>query len=129
MNLRILVPLFHILFVVPVFLFVAYQKAATPLPMYYVFNILAALIFVYHTYKAYMRMQDNSPYVWVNLIHIVVIAPLLAYIGFKEKEAARAAYEVLAMVAFGALGYHLMNIVMYLQVRNSGIAGGSGVQL
>ncbi len=113
MNATILRALFHILFVVPVFLYVAIQRSATPAPMYYVLLLLAALIFIYHASKAFMRMQDGSPYVWVNLLHIMVIAPLLAYIGLREKDTPRAAYELLAMLGFAALGYHLMNIVRY----------------
>ncbi len=110
--------MFHILFVVPVFLYVAIQKAATPLPLYYVFLLLAVIILLYHTYKAYIRFQENSPYVWVNMLHILIVVPLLAYIGFKEKDTPRGAYELLALTAFGAFGYHLMRMILYLQVRD-----------
>lgn len=116
MNPRILLPLFHILFVVPVFLYVAISRAGTAIPMYYALLILAALIFIYHGYRAFTRMQDGSPYVWVNLMHLMVIAPLLAYIGLRERTTPRAAYELLALLGFAALGYNLMNIVKYSMV-------------
>jgi hypothetical protein len=117
MNPRLLIPLFHILFVVPVFLYVAYSRAATPMPLYWVFLILAAVIFVFHSYKAFVRLQEGSPYVWVNILHVLLVAPLLAYIGLREKATPRAAYELLALVGFGALGYHLANTIIYLNVR------------
>jgi 4-hydroxybenzoate polyprenyltransferase len=117
MNPRILVPLFHIAFVVPLFLFVAYQRAATPAPMYWIFLILAAIIFIYHAYKAVMRLQEGSPYAWVNVFHVVVVAPLLAYIGLRERATPRAAYEILTILAFGTLGYHISNAVAYTALR------------
>jgi len=113
MNKNVLMALFHILLIVPVFLYVAIKRSATPSAMYYVLLLFAALIFIYHTSRAFMRMQDGSPYVWVNLLHIMLIAPLLAYIGLREKDTPRAAYELLAMVGFAALGYHAMNLVKY----------------
>jgi hypothetical protein len=110
MNPAILTSLFHILIVVPVFLYVALSRASTVMPMYYVLLVVAALIFIYHGYRAVMRFQDGSPYVWVNLIHLLFIAPLLAYIGLREKTTPRAAYEMLAMLSFAALGYHMLSM-------------------
>jgi hypothetical protein len=111
MNSHIITSLFHIFFVVPVFLYVALSRAGTVMPMYYVLLALAALILIYHSYRAVMRFREGSPYVWVNLIHIMFVAPLLAYIGLREKTTPRAAYEMLAMLGFAGLGYHMLSMV------------------
>lgn len=48
---------------------------------------------------------------WVNLIHIGLIAPLLFWIGYYKKDTSRAAFEMLLLLAFAALGYNLKSLV------------------
>ena len=55
-------------------------------------------------------MGDSS--LWVNLIHMLVVAPLLLWIGYYGKETSRAAYELLLMTGFAALGYHLYSLAL-----------------
>ena len=54
--------------------------------------------------------------VWVNLIHMLYVAPLLIYIGYYEKDTPRYAYELLALVGFAALGYHTYQLVVSMNV-------------
>jgi len=51
------------------------------------------------------------------VIHVLLIAPLLLYIGYHQKETPRQAYEMLLLLAFGALGYHLFSLVRMLDIR------------
>ena len=62
-----------------------------------------------------MRWRAHSSAVWINLIHVLTVAPLLIYIGSRGYDTPRWAYEVLAMLSFAALGYHLYSIVTSLQ--------------
>jgi len=57
-------------------------------------------------------MGDSS--LWVNLIHMLVVAPLLLWIGYYGKETSRAAYELLLMTGFAALGYHLYSLALQI---------------
>jgi hypothetical protein len=43
---------------------------------------------------------------WVNLIHILIVGPLLVYIGYNREKTARLYFELLLMLAFAAIGYH-----------------------
>lgn len=54
--------------------------------------------------------------IWVNLIHMLYVAPLLIYIGYREKFTPRYAYELLALIAFAALGYHTYNLILSMNV-------------
>jgi hypothetical protein len=56
-------------------------------------------------------------YSWVNAIHALLIGPLLFYIGYNKKNTPRFAYELLLIMAFGALGYHLLYLVRMLEVH------------
>lgn len=42
---------------------------------------------------------------------MLLIGPLLIYIGYNETLTPRAGYELLALAGFGALGYHLYHLV------------------
>ena len=48
---------------------------------------------------------------WINLIHVFYIAPLLIFVGYNEKETPRYGYELMALVGFAALGYHMYSLV------------------
>lgn len=115
MNPHFVLSLFHLLLVVPLFLFIGFQRADTPQWVYYAIASIGAVIFVFHAFKLFLRLQANSTYAWVNAIHVVLVAPLLLYIGYHQKETPRTAYELLLMLAFGALGYHLYSLVKMLQ--------------
>ena len=112
MDPHILVSLFHIFAVVPFFLYVAFMRSAVSTYIFTAMLVLGVGIGLYHGYKALRRYQIQSPYLWVNLIHVFYVAPLLIYIGYYEKTTPRPAFELLAMIGFAALGYHLYSLVL-----------------
>jgi hypothetical protein len=46
------------------------------------------------------------------LIHVLLVAPLLFWIGYYKKETTRQAYEMLLLLAFAAGGYNLYNLIV-----------------
>lgn len=116
MDSHLLLALFHIFAVVPLFLYVALSRANTATPVYGLLLVLGAVILLYHAYKAWNRFLAGSSMMWVNLIHVFYIAPLLLYIGYREKNTPRYAYELLALVAFAALGYHTYHLIVSMNV-------------
>jgi hypothetical protein len=50
-------------------------------------------------------MQEGKGY-WVNLIHIILVGPLLVYIGYHGVKTARLYFELLMLLGFAAIGYH-----------------------
>ncbi len=114
MDSHIILALFHLLLIVPFFLYVGLQRSATPPIEYTVLLTLGVILLLYHGYKSWIRYSAASPYLYVNLIHSVLLAPLLIYIGAKGRDAPRWAYEVLLMFAFAAGGYHLYSLVQQM---------------
>lgn len=115
MDPHLLIAVFHIALVVPLFLYVGFQRAATPEWLYNTLFGLGIIVLVYHAIKAIARIAAKSPSAWVNLIHAGLIAPLMIYIGYLGKKTQRPAYELLLIAGFGALGYHLKNLIVLTQ--------------
>lgn len=112
MNTHLLIAIFHVLVVAPFFLYVGFQRAATPEWLYNVIFGLGLILAVYHGAKGILRLYAKSSSAWINLFHAALIAPLLIWIGYYGKKTERPAYELLIMAGFAALGYHLKSILL-----------------
>lgn len=119
MNGHIALSLFHILIVVPFLLYVAFVRGQLMPWIFTVLQSLGILILVYHSYKIIIKWKAKSLSVWINILHVATVAPLLLFIGSKGYDTPRWAFEVLAMLGFAALGYHLYSIV--LEIKDIGI--------
>lgn len=115
MDKYLLVTVMHLVVIVPLFLFVGFNRAATPDWVYNVLLGTGLLVGVYHGMKAVTRLAAKSPFAWVNLIHVLLIAPLLLWIGYHGKKTERPAYDMLLLAAFGALGFHLYRLIVTSQ--------------
>jgi hypothetical protein len=113
---HMILALFHILFVAPLFFVIAFFRSEMPVWAFRTLFVLGLFILVYHGYKFFLKLSQNSMSAWINAIHILLFAPLLIYIGLEQKETPRAAYELCIMVGFAALGYHLYNLTHMLHV-------------
>ena len=117
MNSHVILSIAHITLVVPLFLYVAFMRAATPDWLYWVLFAVGLIVLIVHSAKAAYRYISGSTYLWVNLLHVLLIAPLLIYIGYYGKKTPRPAYELLAMAGFAAAGYHIYSILLQVQVH------------
>jgi hypothetical protein len=106
--------LFHVLVVTSLFLYVGFTRADTPSFVYTSLFAIGCVILVYHGYKLFLRLTNKSSSAWVNAIHIILIAPLLLYIGYHKKNTPRTAYELMLLLGFSAGGYHLFSMVKQL---------------
>lgn len=116
-DLHFLLSVFHLLIIAPLLLFVGFQRSATPRWLYTVLLSLGALLFVYHGGRALTRWQARSARTWVNLLHVIAVAPLFVYIGYLGDGTPRAAYELLLILAWGMVGYHLFQLVRLLEAH------------
>lgn len=106
MNLRIFVHLFHILIVGGLFIYVAINREDNYKQIFTVLFYLGIIIILYHIYKVYIYLNIDKS-IWVNLIHICIIGPLLVYIGYNGDQTTRKFYELLLMLGFASIGYHM----------------------
>ena len=109
--------IFHILLVVPFFLYIGLVRAATPDWVYLAVFAMGIIILLYHGFRLVTRLRSGSSYAWVNAIHVLFVAPLLIYIGYHKKETPRTAYELLLLLGFGAGGYHVFSLVKLLEAH------------
>jgi hypothetical protein len=111
-----LINLLHIFVIVPLlFCLYFYKDSLTPT----ICNIIIAIAIAgmgYHLYRLVKNSESDKMQEWkmtINVIHIMLIFPLLIYIGLKCKEAKRYYYELLLILIFASLGYNMYNFVMY----------------
>ena len=110
-DIHILISIFHIFIVVPFFLYIGLQRNALDDFVYDICLGLGIVLLLYHAYRSYVRILASSPNAWRNLLHVLIVAPILLYLGRKRKDAHRAGYDMLLLVAFGALGFHLYSLI------------------
>lgn len=105
MNSETLVHLFHILIVGSLFLYVGIERTNIPTFMFPLLLGLGVIVILYHIFKVYTYMKLGKGY-WVNLIHILLVGPVLVYIGYNGEKTQRLYFELLLMLGFAAIGYH-----------------------
>ena len=71
-NQRILVNLFHIFLVAPLFAYIGYNKSKTPSSIFTFLAFVAGFVILYHAYRYY-----NTTW-WINLMHVFIGASMLA---------------------------------------------------
>jgi hypothetical protein len=116
MDYHFILSVFHIIFVVPLLLYIGFFRSSIPIWAFNSILVLGLVILAYHGFKLFLRLSHRSNYSWVNMLHIFTIAPLLIYIGYNKKDTPRFAYELSIMLAFAAGGYHIYSIVNHLDI-------------
>jgi hypothetical protein len=97
--------LFHVLFVAPLLIFVGIRGSEAPTWMYGLLAILVVGMLVYHGYRAFSKWAAGKS-AWVNLIHLLLVIPVLAWIAVHQQKTPRYVFEIALMLGFAALGYH-----------------------
>ena len=99
------VHLFHVIIIGGLFLYVGIHRTNIPAFMFPLLLGLGVIVILYHMFKVYTYMKQGKGY-WVNLIHILLVGPLLLYIGYNGEKTPRLYFELLLMLGFAAIGYH-----------------------
>ena len=99
------VHLFHVIIIGGLFLYVGIHRTNIPAFMFPLLLGLGVIVILYHIFKVYTYMKLGKGY-WVNLIHILLVGPVLVYIGYNGEKTQRLYFELLLMLGFAAIGYH-----------------------
>lgn len=105
MDSHAFVHLFHVLIVGGLFLYVGINRDKIPDYIFPILFYLGIIIFFYHLYKVYGYLNIGKS-IWVNLIHIILVGPLLVYIGYNRENTSHKYFELLLMLGFASIGYH-----------------------
>ena len=101
-----LVHLFHVLIVGSLFVYVGINREKISSILFSILFYLGFIIILYHLYKIKIYLTAGKE-IWVNLIHVLIVGPLLIYIGYYGEKTARKFFELLLMLGFASIGYHL----------------------
>ena len=102
----ILLHLIHIFLISTLFIYVGIYKTSIPKWIYPFLLILGIILIPYQSYKGYIYYKNGKNYYWNNLIHILLIGPLLIWIGLEKEKSSSYAFNFLMMFGFASLGYH-----------------------
>lgn len=92
---------FHIILVYAFLMYIGLKRNKTPIWIYHLMIIIGITLIIYHVYRLLTKgLQDP---LW-NYLHIIIFAPLLIYIGYKQKKTSRVYYDLILTLAFGSLG-------------------------
>ena len=117
MDSHVVLAVFHLIIIVPFLLFIGFKRADTPHWIYMALFAMGMIILLYHSFRLFTRLRSGSSNAWINAIHVLLVAPLLLYIGYHKKETPRSAYELLLLLAFSAGGYHTFSLVRLLDTH------------
>lgn len=95
------VHLAHILLFSTLLGYIGIMQSKMPKFLYPVILSIGAFVVLYHIYKSIFKKDA-----WINYIHILIVGPILVYIGVKKEETPRKVFELVLMLAFASLGYH-----------------------
>ena len=97
----VIVHLFHIIFVGGLFLYLGVRKNAAPSWMYPALVFLGASIIIAHG----LKLLKNR-YSLISWFHVLIVAPLVIYIGLTGPHAPQLAYQFIIAAGVLAIGDH-----------------------
>ena len=97
-----IIQLFHILIVASLFIYIGTARTNISDSLFSIILGVGVIVVFYHSYKVYV----NPDRAWLYLIHVLIIGPLLIYIGHTGKNTERKYFELLLLLAFATLGYN-----------------------
>ena len=83
---------FHVLVVSPFFLYVAFVRGQLMPWVFTVLQVMGLLVLLFHTYRIITRWKGQGLTVWVNILHVLAVAPILLYIGCMGYDTPRWAF-------------------------------------
>jgi uncharacterized membrane protein len=97
----VIVHVFHILFVGGLFLYLGIRKNAAPLWLYTAIIFLGIAIIIAHGLKLLKNAHSL-----VSWFHVLIVAPLVIYIGRTGPHASDIAYNLIMLEGIIAISYH-----------------------
>ena len=101
-----LVHLLHVVVIAPLLFALAYYGPRTPAPVFPALVATGAVVLLYHLYLGYKKFKAGSPWLWVNAVHVLVVAPLLIWIGVHQEKTHPRVFQGLAVLTAAMLVYH-----------------------
>ena len=101
-----LVSIIHVFIIVPFLLYCVSKGNSMSLYIKYALQLFGAYVMLFHGYKILTNSFTFSVIRIINWFHLVIIGPLLLYIGYSAPNTGAKYYDYLAIVSYSALVYH-----------------------
>jgi len=91
----------HVFVLAPLFVYVGLKAEKTPNIIFMVFLVVGIVVALYHSYRIFVTYKSVGlvPYIYINLVHILLVAPLLVYVGMKKVKTEKIIYKALIVFA------------------------------
>lgn len=105
MNTELLIYTSHIFLFGPLLIYIGNNYGENiPNALFNLLLIIGIGMMIYHSYLVYKNGFSSG---FIYLLHAVLFAPVLIYVGFMKKKSFWGAYSLLMIIGFAAIGYHL----------------------
>ena len=106
MYIQNLVSIIHVFIIVPFLLYCVSKGNSMSLYIKYALQLFGAYVILFHGYKILTNPFTFSVIRIINWFHLLIIGPLLLYIGYTVPNTGAKYYDYLAIIAYAALIYH-----------------------
>jgi hypothetical protein len=103
----------HVFIIVPLLLWIYSRRGGLPENFCKVCLLIVAFAAGYHLYMLKNLTEKTMWKNWIYLLHILLVFPILAWVLYQCNKASRKWYEMILLLAFSALGYHVYNWTKY----------------
>jgi hypothetical protein len=101
-----LVSLIHVFLIVPFLLYCVSKGNNMSKFLKYALIVFGLFIVLFHGYRILSNPLTISVIRIINWFHLLIIGPLLMYIGFTTPNISANYFDYLAIIAYSALIYH-----------------------
>ncbi len=106
MYIQNLFSILHVFLIVPFLLYCVSKGNNMSVYLKYALQIFGVFIILFHGYRILTNSLTFSVIRMINWIHLVIIGPLLIYIGYTAPNTSTKYYDYTAILAYTALVYH-----------------------
>ena len=93
----------HILFGGPLLAYVGFMKQKTHNHVYKLLLLVGVIIALYHLYKLYIKFSKKKYISYVNLLHLLLVVPLLIYVGLYKEKVVYPTFDLLFAMGIGII--------------------------
>jgi len=106
MYIQNLVSIIHVFIIVPFLLYCVSKGNSMSVYVKYALLLTGAYVMLFHGYKILTNSLNLSVIRIINWIHLIIIGPLLIYIGYTAPNTRANYFDYLGIIAYAALVYH-----------------------
>jgi hypothetical protein len=105
MKEEFLLHIFHIFFVGVFFGYIGVQRTRIPDLVFPLLIVIGAFVILHHALIIFRKGGKI-----INWIHVLLVGPLLVYIGYFAKKTPTICFDFMLLLAFASIGYHTYTI-------------------